>query len=228
MRGQLERAHVKPQRFNATVFAHCNSQKTFVKCLEQQGYGDCVNGGIDWEAVRQHDGRLNEPLEVAEHVIANWCSHKQLFSKLAADNNTSEFIMIFEDDVFINYTRMKPEIERFVQAYQGWDLVVVDPFNDRWQPWLGDCDDFEVGRLNGTAVWNVTQREIFGAPFGCRKSNCSVCGAQAWLVRQSALDRIVSRMDSIPNVPLNWLPRNLPGSLAWKPTVANNLIGMDF
>lgn len=230
MQKQLRHAHLKARRYSADVFGHCSGgASSLAKCLEQQGFGDCVQGGIDWSAVSSHGDDTHASVEVSSHIISNYCSHKRLFSKIAMSGNASEFALVFEDDVLLDTDALVLEIDSFLEAYRDidWDLVVVDPMNIQvdfvYQGRLkgGMCDRYETGRHRGRPVWRVPQ--VKAGQYGpCLFEECSFCGAQALLVRTASIKRLVAVMEAQPAVPMDWLPRHVPGSLAWRPEVALN------
>mmetsp|Transcript_100243 Transcript_100243/g.283877 ORF Transcript_100243/g.283877 Transcript_100243/m.283877 type:complete len:346 (-) Transcript_100243:254-1291(-) len=229
IRGQLESAGAEPQRYSADVLTNgdLGNESSFEEGLKTQGYGDCIRAGVDWPAVRCHGDAKNVSMEVVGHIISNWCSHKRLFSRLAEDPGAPDFVLVCEDDVFVNTTALLPELRRFVEARpSGWDLTVVDPFLGQRHASFGHCEDYAIGHHNGDAIWGVPQVASGDASTEGKKClldrKCSMCGAQAWLLRRSALRRVVSVMESIPAVPLDWLPRQLPGAIAWRPNIANN------
>lgn len=209
------------------------NESSFEESWKSQDYGDCIRGGVDWAAVRFHDDSENASMGVVEHIVSNWCSHKRLFSQLAEDPGASDFVLVCEDDVFVNKTALLPELRSFVEkSPSGWDLTVVDPFLGQWNASRGHCEDYTIGHHNGDAIWRVAQVASEDASAEGKQClvdhKCSMCGAQAWLLRRSALRRVVSLMESIPVVPLDWLPRQLPGSIAWRPNIANNPARMNF
>jgi len=232
MRKQLELANVTPSRYEADVFSPCLDNDTFKQCLRTQGGGDCIKGGIDWPSVQSHGspngggtGITNASIDVSEHIISNWCSHKRLFSKLADDEDTAEYVLVLEDDTFIS-ERLHKELIDFTRAFRHWDLAIVDPFLGQNNKSYGNCGDYQIGSLNGRAVLNATSREF---NYHCvMDKKCSMCGAQAWLLRKASLKKIVRGMEAMPTLALDWFPINWKDgvSLAWKPEVALNPYGM--
>jgi hypothetical protein len=240
MQKQLQLAGIEPHRYKADSFGTCIDKETFVDCLQRQGYGDCVQGGVDWTAVSVHGANETNSLEVSSRIIANWCSHKRLFSQLASSSDPPEFFLILEDDAYLNYTTMSPEIEKFLMAHRGmdWDLVIVDMmftqvdyvYHNKLRG--GVCNAYEASRHDGRPVWKVPRVEgnatgSGSSIQGCLVERCSFCGAQAFLVQTSSLKRLVSIMEGMPTVPLDWFPRHLPNALAWRPEVALNPRGLD-
>merc|ERR1719424_2216617 len=77
------------------------------------------------------------------------------------------------------------------------------------------CDKHIVGKFEGLPVWkprSVNQ--------GWDCSN--YWGAQALLVKYDAIPGIIKHMEDHPTVPLDWLPAQLPGGLAWRANIALN------
>lgn len=240
MQKQLGLAHVVPHRYEVDSFGACLDKDTFAVCLKNQGFGDCVQGGIDWAAVSVHGTNEENNLEVASHIISNWCSHKRLFSKLADSAEHVQFFLILEDDAIINDTTMKPAIESFLQTHHSvdWDMVVVDPINSQVDYEThnrlegGNCDAYTAGHHHGRPIWQIPRADSNASgqrvdARSCLVGNCSFCGAQALLVKKSSLRRIVSIMERIPALPMDWLPRHVPNAIAWKPQVAMNSVGLN-
>jgi len=231
MRKQLEKAQVTPNRYNADVFAMCNNTHTFADCLKRQGLGDCVKGGIDWQSIRARaDGMAS--LDTASHIISNWCSHKRLFSQLA-ESNSAPFAMVLEDDAVLNSATFKMKVESFLLDYAAteWDMVVIDPLYvqfdivHEFKITGAMCNAFKVGSHHGRDVWQIPRTNRPAQR--CMVQHCNFCGNQALLVRTSALKQVVARMESMRVLPLDWLPRYLNRSLAWRPQLAMNPYGLD-
>ena len=171
-------------------------------------------------------------LDTASHIISNWCSHKRLFSELAGSSNVP-FAMVLEDDAVLNLGMFKTEVESFLLAYADaeWDVVVVDPLNvqfdivHQFRSTGARCDAFQVGSHLGRAVWQVPRADRPAQR--CMVEQCNFCGNQALLVRKSALKRVVASMENMRVLPLDWLPRYLNRSLAWRPQLAMNPYGLD-
>lgn len=188
---------------------------------------DCTAGGekrafmSDWdeqkkELVRNEQSRFN--------IISNWCSHKQLLSKLYNSSSEADFFMVMEDDTVINEKKFQAKMKQFINEYKGdhekdWQVVQVDFYGS-------SCPHHGVGHVGGKTVFKP--RNLFKQAPGFKKplkdsEGCSqYFGGQALLVRRSEIPSIVEDMEAHQTVPLDWLPAQLPRGLAWKPNIAYN------
>jgi len=188
---------------------------------------DCTAGGEKNAFMVDFDEATKQAVQGAEtrqHIISNWCSHKQLFSKLAASNSTADFFMVLEDDAVIDEEKFMPKMKEFINDYKGdmakdWQMVQVDFYGS-------SCKAHRVGSVGGKTVFkpkNLFKQGVgFKKPLKGSQECAQYFGGQALLVRRSEIPSIVENMEQHQTVPLDWLPAQLPRGLAWKPNIAYN------
>jgi len=216
---QMEEMQIKSNRFEAFSFKRCRSaaEDDLVSCLIQKKYGDCVKSGVNLGAVSTHGTAGNTDLERKYHIVSNWCSHKRMMSQMLKQhkekNSTAKYAVILEDDVSFTRSEFLRKVVNFAETYDGkmsktWTMVQIDPFGSK-------CDRHIYGKFEGLPVWKPTNVN--------KDHECSnYWGAQALLVKFSALPSIIKHMEDHPTVPLDWLPAQLPGGLAWQASIALN------
>lgn len=242
----LTKSTKRQSRVNDNVevwYVNVDSAKDRAKCMDNQLKAldivphrfaalskltdDCTVGGekrafmSDWDEQKKQLVR-NDKARFS--IISNWCSHKQLFSKLYNSSSEAEFFMVMEDDAVINEKKFKPKMKQFIKDYNGthaqdWQMVQIDFYGS-------SCGHHRVGNVGGKTVFKP--KNLFKQAPGFKKplkdsEDCSqYYGGQAFLVRRSAIPSIVEDMESHATVPLDWLPAQLPRGLAWKPNIAYN------
>jgi hypothetical protein len=211
MNAQLKNMDVEPHRHKA------------MKLLTD----DCTAGGERKAFMTDYDEQtktLRQDSQTRFHIISNWCSHKQLFSKLYNSSSKADFFMVMEDDTVMDDENFVPKLKEFINTYDGemkdnWQMVQVDFYGS-------SCKFHSVGHSGGKTVFKP--RNLFKQAPGFKKplrgsQECSqYYGGQAFLVRRSEIPGIVENMETHPTVPLDWLPAQLPRGLAWKPNIAHN------
>lgn len=197
MRKELQKAK-KPE----------HAQKKYVRMLNELGYGDCVEGGIDWEGTSSHGSQKSNEWHVRHAVVANYCGHKRLLKEQANNKSAAEYIVVMEDDVIIDRTWFKPVIQDFIANWdkkKKWSMVQLDPFGYK------SNEDF-VAHFRGKPVW----KPQFKAP-------CSqYWGFQAVIFRKDALKEIVKTMEKEPAFPIDWLQYKVDNSIAFSSLIARN------
>jgi len=188
---------------------------------------DCTAGGEKKAFMVDFDEATKQAVQGAEtrqHIISNWCSHKQLFSKLYNSTSKSDFFMVMEDDTVIDDEKFVPTMKSFINEYDGmykddWQMVQVDFYGS-------SCKAHSVGHAGGKTVFKPNnlfkQAPGFKKPLKGSQDCSQYFGGQALLVRKTAIPSIVENMETNPTVPLDWLPAQLPRGLAWKPNIAYN------
>merc|ERR1719335_394137 len=211
MNAQLKNMNVEPHRHKA------------MKLLTD----DCTAGGERKAFMTDYDEQtktLRQDSQTRFHIISNWCSHKQLFSKLYNSSSKADFFMVMEDDAVIDEEKFVPKMKEFINSYDGamkddWQMVQVDFYGS-------SCKAHRVGSVGGKTVFKP--RNLFKQGIGFKKplkgsQECAqYFGGQALLIRRSEIPSIVENMESNPTVPLDWLPAQLPRGLAWKAGIAYN------
>merc|ERR1719388_658141 len=83
---------------------------------------DCTAGGEKKAFMTDYD-EVTKELKSDEttrfHVISNWCSHKQLFSKLYNSSSKADFFMVMEDDTVIDEKKFNRKLKEFINDYKG-------------------------------------------------------------------------------------------------------------
>merc|ERR1719161_2663279 len=122
-------------RFPALQFPDCTAQGPFEECIKKSGYGDCIEGGIDFGATGTHGSYNSNEWAIRSAVISNWCGHKRLFQKLEEDKKSrktkpAKYAVVLEDDVILDREWFGRVIRDFATNYENkdWHLVQVDPF----------------------------------------------------------------------------------------------------
>jgi len=184
------------------------AQRFYTKQLQDLGYGDCVEGGIDFDGTSTHGSQTTNEWHTRSAVIANYCGHKRLLKEQEANKTASEYIVLMEDDVIVDRTWFKVVIEDFIQNFdkhKKWSMVQLDPFGYK------SSEDF-VGHFRGKPVY----KPQFKAP-------CSqYWGFQAVIFRKSALPEINRVLSENPAMPIDWLQYKVDGSLAFSSLIARN------
>merc|ERR1719388_785022 len=115
---------------------------------------DCTAGGEKKAFMTDYD-EVTKVLKSDEttrfHIISNWCSHKQLFSKLYNSSSKADFFMVMEDDSVIDDEKFMPKMKEFINKYDGdyadnWQLVQVDFYGS-------SCKAQRVGAVGGKTVF---------------------------------------------------------------------------
>lgn len=234
MRRQLSLAGLEPRRYEAETMNHCAHASNLTACLIEYGFGDCVKGGIDWHASYYHFNS-NASQETLLRGISNTCNHKRLFSHLLDSTSPAEFFVVLEDDAVLDHDHYVLRLQEFLQhnREKPWDLTVIDPFMSQMDGMRpdklqgGKCDEHIADFVGGTPVFQVPQLNKDARQWNsCRWKECSLCGAQALLVRRAGLRRLVHAMETMPVVPMDWWSVRIPGTLAWKPSIALNPRGL--
>jgi len=211
MNAQLKQLNVEPNRHQA------------LRVLTP----DCTVGGEKKAFMTDYD-EVTKVLKTDEttrfHVVSNWCSHKQLFSKLYNSSSKADFFMVLEDDTVIDEAAFLPKMKEFISDYKGdmakdWQMVQVDFYGS-------SCKAHRVGSVGGKTVFkpkNLFKQGVgFKKPLKGSQECAQYFGGQALLVRRSEIPSIVENMEQHQTVPLDWLPAQLPRGLAWKPNIAYN------
>jgi len=208
---QFERMGVELHRYEAEVVEGCDDTDNLTACMVRQGFEDCVKGGIDWDAVGHHSNTTKGTLDLAIRIISDVCNHKRLYAKVSESTSPAEFVIVFEDDVYINYTTFVPKLNDFLGAYRDktWDMVMIDPFTSQLD-WAhnktdvgGRCDEYKAAAQGGAPVLRVPQEHAESPTGDCKWRDCNLCGGQAILLRRSSLTKLVTIMESTPVVPLD-------------------------
>jgi hypothetical protein len=223
MERQIKEMNLKPYRYKGLNFHQCQGSKTktaapdIVRCLINNGYGDCVKKGIQSQGVSTHGSKGADDATQKYHIISNACGHKRLMSHILEQkkktNSTAKYALLLEDDVAFNRHDFARKIVNFAEKYDGkynetWHMVQIDPFGSK-------CDKQIVGYFEGLPVWKPANVN--------NNWECSnYWGAQALLVKINAIPQIVSHMELNPTVPLDWLPAELEHGLAAQLNIAKN------
>eukprot|EP00746_Dinoflagellata_sp_MGD_P158652 gnl/MRDRNA2_/MRDRNA2_86516_c0_seq3.p1 gnl/MRDRNA2_/MRDRNA2_86516_c0~~gnl/MRDRNA2_/MRDRNA2_86516_c0_seq3.p1 ORF type:complete len:520 (+),score=133.78 gnl/MRDRNA2_/MRDRNA2_86516_c0_seq3:71-1561(+) len=185
-----------------------HAQKFYLEQLNELGYGDCVEGGVDFEGTMTHGSQKTNEWHVRSAVIANYCGHKRLLKQQANNKSASEYIVVLEDDTIIDRQWFKPVIADFIKNFdknKKWSMVQLDPFGYK------SSEDF-VGHFRGKPVW----KPQFKAP-------CSqYWGFQAVIFRKSALPKINEYLAKNPAMPIDWLQYKVDDALAFSSLIARN------
>lgn len=188
---------------------------------------DCTAGGERKAFMTDYDEAtktLRQDSTTRFHIISNWCSHKQLFSKLYNSSSKADYFMVLEDDTVIDDEKFMPKLKEFINTYDGemkddWQMVQVDFYGS-------SCKYHSVGHSGGKSVFKpknlFKQAPGFKKPLKGSQECAQYFGGQAFLIRKSEIPSIVENMETHATVPLDWLPAQLPRGLAWKPNIAFN------
>jgi GR25 family glycosyltransferase involved in LPS biosynthesis len=177
--------------------------------LKNLGYGDCIEGGVDFNGTMTHGSQKSNEWHLRSAIIANYCGHKRLLKQLEKDESTSDYIVLLEDDVIIDRKWFKTVVEDFITNFdkknKKWTMVQIDPFGYK------SSEDF-VGHFRGKPVW----KPQFKAPCS------SYWGFQAVIFRKSALPKINEYLATAPAMPIDWLQYKVDDALAFSALVARN------
>lgn len=199
---------VKANRFPALKFPtekECGD-KPFVTCLQAKGFGDCVEGGVDWYATSTHGSGDADEFQTRAAVISNWCGHKRLWKQLEK-SNSSKYHVVLEDDTILDREWFMNVVSDFATNYKDkeWDLVQVDPFGAK------DKKDL-VGHFRGKPVFQNTEM-----------GGCSMYwGFHAALIKNDALPRINKWMATHDAIPIDWIQWKMPRGLSFSGLIARN------
>jgi len=185
-----------------------HAEKLYLQQLKDLGYGDCVEGGIDFEGTMTHGSQKTNEWHIRNAVIANYCGHKRLLKEQEKNESASDYIVIMEDDVIVDRSWFKLVIEDFIQNFdkkKKWSMVQLDPFGYK------SSEDF-VGHFRGKPVWKPQY-----------KVPCSqYWGFQAVIFRKSALPKINKYLAENPAMPIDWLQYKVDDALAFSSLIARN------
>merc|ERR1719161_2832115 len=70
-----------------------HAQKLYLQQLNDLGYGDCVEGGIDFEGTSTHGSQKTNEWHVRNAVIANYCGHKRLLKEQEKNESAADYIV---------------------------------------------------------------------------------------------------------------------------------------
>lgn len=188
---------------------------------------DCTAGGEKRAFMTDYDEAtkvLKNDENTRFHIISNWCTHKQLFSKLYNGTSKADFFMVMEDDTVMDEEKFMPLMKTFINEYDGqfkdnWQMVQLDFYGS-------SCKAHRVGAVGGKTVFkpaNLFKQGVnFKKPLKGSMECAQYFGGQAYLIRKSEIPSIVENMETHQTVPLDWLAAQLPRGLAWKPGIAFN------
>jgi len=211
MEKQLGYQDFKPHRFSAVYWPmQCNTQtKNYEECLMQNGVGDCINKGIDYETTGTHGSKHSDIWTIRGKVLSNWCSHKRMFEELVEQQDTTktEHYLFLEDDAILTED-FRNQVEDFVQNYKGdWKFVQIDPFGQ-----VGEVVDHH-NATDGKQTDIVRQSEGKG----------DFWGFQAIIAKKKDLPELAQWMANEKALPIDWIPRKgSQGWIAWHPNIAKN------
>jgi len=205
LEGQLKKQLIEPHRFDAVRYpTKCEGGNK--NCMRKQ-FSDCIQGGINWEAVSHHGTVSKGAGMVQKGVIANWCSHKRILDELATQNKTDQekYYVILEDDVILA-PNFRLKLENFIAGYtkSTWDFIQVDPFGAE-----GKAVAFHNGKVTAPSAKGT---KIVGDNYGM---HCLV-------VKQSKLDVIQKYFGTHEVIPIDWIAKDIPNMITWAGGVTMN------
>jgi len=206
--GQLKKQFIEPHRFSAVKYpTTCKAedgQKANKNCFKR-AFGDCMQGGINWEAVSSHGTAAAAAGSVQKGVIANWCSHKRIWDLFAKDNVTKDekYYVVLEDDVILS-PKFRLGLENFIATYTGdWKFIQVDTFG---------AEGRQIAFHNGKVTHPSQEKKFPGDNYGM---HCLV-------VKQSALEDLRTYFGTHEVIPYDWIAKDIPGMITWAGNIAQN------
>lgn len=185
-----------------------DAEEAYLAQLTRLGYGDCIEGGFDFNATLTHGSQHSKEWHMRNAILANYCGHKRLLKEQANNASAAEYIVVMEDDVIIDRPWFKSVVQDFIANFdknKKWSMVQLDPFGYK------ATEDF-VGHFRGKPVW----KPQFKAP-------CSqYWGFQAVIFKKSALPEINKWLATNPAMPIDWLQYKIDGALAFSSLTAHN------
>jgi len=184
------------------------AEKAYISEINRLGYGDCIEGGFDFEATSTHGSQKSKEWHIRNAVLANYCGHKRLLKAQEKNDTAADYIVVLEDDVILDRKWFKPVIQDFIANFdktKNWTMVQLDPFGSK------STEDY-VANFHGKPVW----KPQFKAP-------CSqYWGFQAVIFRKSALPEINEYMKKNPAMPIDWLQYKISNTLGFSSGTAHN------
>jgi len=184
------------------------ADKAYLEQLHRLGYGDCIEGGFDFNATATHGSQHSKEWHMRNAILANYCGHKRLLKAQEKNASASDYILLMEDDVILDRPWFKSVVQDFIANFdkkKKWSMVQLDPFGYK------ATEDF-VGHFRGKPVW----KPQFKAP-------CSqYWGFQAVLFNKKALPEINKYLAKNPAMPIDWLQYKVDHALAFSSLTAHN------
>jgi len=213
MSNQLKSAPFKAERFNAVAFSDPRTEeKKFV--TKDQATGRKITDPVqkaaavpgttyqEWTPVTAEDmkdsqlcdGAFRNGVVGGTHSVlsemALFCSHLQLWKKL--EKEPEDAFIVMEDDLPMS-PKIWEKLDHFVKTYKGkWDMVQVDSYGKEGHemPAADKVDEFE------------------GAPIYKPSESGQYWGGHMFILRKSALPKMLYRMKGMQSEPVDWLPRH--------------------